>query len=234
MNRSARLTLTAFLLASCALSGTAARALEIAVIGGTGRVGSRVVAEALSRGHSVIGTSRTPDAYVIEHANFSTTFVDAYQPDSLRDLAARDLDAIVVSVSGNDFDGVDSVVYKTVEGLLTNVSGSETYVIVIGGASLLDRGPGIPRASPESGQGHALTLEMLRATEDVTWSYLSPAGNFLDSDPTGEYTLGGEEMVRPDHGEAQGIPYGDFAAAVVDELERRTNAGKLFNAQGGE
>jgi len=200
MNVSARRTLTAFLVASCALYGEAASALEIAVIGGTGRVGSRVVAEALSRGHSVIGTSRTPDAYVIEDANFSATFVDAYQP----------------------------------EGLLPNIAESETYVIVIGGASLLDRGPGIPRASPENGQGHALTLEMLRATEDVTWSYLSPAGNFLDSDPTGEYTLGGEEMVRPDHGEAQGIPYGDFAAAVVDELERRTNAGKLFNAQGGE
>ena len=37
--------------------------MKILVIGATGMVGSRVVAEALSRGHAVIGAARTPSTW---------------------------------------------------------------------------------------------------------------------------------------------------------------------------
>ena len=42
----------------------------IVVYGATGAIGSKIVTEALDRGHDVIGVSRNPESFDIDHANF--------------------------------------------------------------------------------------------------------------------------------------------------------------------
>lgn len=60
-------------------------------------------------------------------------------------------------------------------------------------------------------------LEALRARDDVNWTYLSPAGDFqADGVKTGEYLLGGEELLLNERGESV-ISYADYAAAMMDE-----------------
>ena len=63
-------------------------------------------------------------------------------------------------------------------------------------------------------------LAELRKRNDVQWTYLSPAGDFVADGPrTGEYLLGGEEYFVNDKGESR-ISYADYAIAMVDEAEK--------------
>jgi len=66
---------------------------------------------------------------------------------------------------------------------------------------------------------HGKLLEQLRGRDDVRWTYVSPAGDFqADGERTGEYQLGGEELLLNAAGEST-VSYADYAIAMVDELE---------------
>ena len=78
-------------------------------------------------------------------------------------------------------------------------------------------------------------LEDLRTRNDVKWTYISPAGDFQpDGAKTGNYILGGEELVRNAKGESV-ISYADYAIAVVDEavkgnhIQQRISEGPLMS-----
>ena len=56
------------------LGGAAVQAQDsqsIVVYGASGSIGGLIVNEALERGHSVIGVSRSPDRLTVEHPNFT-------------------------------------------------------------------------------------------------------------------------------------------------------------------
>ncbi len=66
-------------------------------------------------------------------------------------------------------------------------------------------------------------LDLLRAIDDVRWTFLSPAADFRAEGPrTGTYALGGEELTLSGAGESQ-ISYADYAIAMVDEAENARN-----------
>ena len=66
----------------------------------------------------------------------------------------------------------------------------------------------------------AKALDELRERKDVRWTYISPAGDFqAEGEKTGEYILGGEELTLNEKGESI-ISYGDYAVAMVDEIEK--------------
>jgi putative NADH-flavin reductase len=66
--------------------------MKIAVIGGTGMVGSRIVAEAAARGHQVTAVSRRGDAS--ESPNVTALKADASDLVALNNLAAASLEAL--------------------------------------------------------------------------------------------------------------------------------------------
>ena len=67
---------------------------------------------------------------------------------------------------------------------------------------------------------HGLALAELRASEDVKWTYISPAGDFqADGERTGKYILAGEELTLNSRNESI-ISYADYALAMVDEIEK--------------
>ena len=58
----------------------------------------------------------------------------------------------------------------------------------------------------------------LRKTNNLNWTYISPACNFVsDGIKTNNYTLGGEELILNANGESE-ISYADYALALVDEI----------------
>lgn len=58
----------------------------------------------------------------------------------------------------------------------------------------------------------------------MRWTYVSPAGDFqADGERTGEYQLGGEELLLNAAGEST-ISYADYAIAMVDEIESGDHA----------
>lgn len=75
-------------------------------------------------------------------------------------------------------------------------------------------------------------LDGLRKRNDVKWTFLSPAGDFVaDGERTGEYLLGGEEYFVNDKGESR-ISYADYAIAMIDEIENANNIQKRFSVIG--
>ena len=72
----------------------------IVVFGASGRIGGVVVEEALGRGHRVIGISRSPEKFTINHASFSAAKGDMTSVESFREVTAG-ADAVIISVQGS-------------------------------------------------------------------------------------------------------------------------------------
>lgn len=187
--------------------------MKIAVFGGTGQVGSRVVAEAAGRGHEVTVLSRH------EPAGPSARWqqADVTDPAAVTGIAAEH-DAVVFSVAPGpnsaDFPGL---VRQTADAV------GSTRLLVVGGAGSLLAAPGVRLVDlaefPEAYRTEALAqveaLDVLRAAAAaVDWTYLSPAPELVPGERTGSYVVGADEPA------GSVISYEDFAVALVDELER--------------
>ena len=82
----------------------------------------------------------------------------------------------------------------------------------------MDDGPNFPDAFKPLSVAHGEALKLLRNRDDVKWTYISPAGDFqAEGERTGEYILGGEELILDSKSESV-ISYADYAVAMVDEI----------------
>lgn len=201
--------------------------MNIAVIGGTGMVGSRVVAEAASRGHSVTSVSRNGGAQ--ESDNVVELIADASDLDAMRQLAA-DHDVIVSAIGpSREPDGDPSAFAITLVDLARAVA--EARLLVVGGAGSLLVAPGVrlvdvpefPEEYRAEGLASANALEALFALANAgDWSYLSPAPVIAPGARTGVYVLGDDTPA------GESISAEDYAVALVDEIERPAHTGVRF------
>lgn len=117
--------------------------------------------------------------------------------------------------------------------------GSETRLVVVGGAgslyvnkehtSTVELQPNFPAAYKPVSAAHGSALQILRAEENLKWTYISPACDFqADGERTGKYILGGEELVLNGRGESV-ISYADYAIALVDEIEKGNHVGERMS-----
>lgn len=116
----------------------------------------------------------------------------------------------------------------TLKHLCDTLSGTDTRLLVVGGAGSLyvnpdhtatvSDGPDFPEMFKPLAVAMAKALGELRQRKDVKWTYISPAGDFqAEGERTGEYILGGEELTLNSKGESV-ISYADYAIAMVDEI----------------
>lgn len=200
--------------------------MKIAVYGATGMIGSRVVAEALSRGHEVTGISRSggdlPEG------------VRALQGDAgdagLAKRTAAEADA-VVSAIGPSRTGGDRREYLTQVRTLAEAAGSARLLVVGGAGSLLIDGqrlvdsPGFPEEYKAEALIAAEALEYLRELGDASdWTYISPSPVIHPGTRTGSYKTGTDSPA----GEA--ISAEDFAVALLDEIEKPAHRRRRFTA----
>lgn len=79
---------------------------------------------------------------------------------------------------------------------------------------------------------HDEALKLLRGRNDVRWTYIIPAADYqADGARTGEYILGGEELMLNEKGESV-ISYADYALALTDELEKGNHIGQRISVVG--
>jgi len=203
---------------------------DIVVYGATGNIGSKIVTEALDRGHHVIGVSRNPQNFDIDHPNFSGVPGDVSNLESMLEII-EGTDAVVISVRGpgpNNYpeETLNNRASKTFIAASRSL-GEEVAprVIQLGGGSTLytngvlglDARPNI-EGTPQHGLvwGHWLALQNYRATTAVKWTVISPSGQYDREGPrTGTYRQGWDEVLA----QAGGISHLDMAAAVIDEIE---------------
>ena len=105
--------------------------MKIALIGATGGIGSRVLDEALSRGHTVTATSRDPAKKLPARAGMTAKAANTADVAATAALF-KGHDAVVVSVKWNEAD-----IHHVLEAI--RKSGVKRCLFVIGAGSLTAR-----------------------------------------------------------------------------------------------
>ena len=239
MGRSAHWLRTAtavLFLLSTTSAGFAADSLKIAVIGGGGTIGQRIVREALDRGHHVTVVARDPARAAERHERLSIVQGDVLDSARVAELAAGQ-DVLVSAVGSARARDPDSTLYlkaaESLVGALRKLGPKAPRLIVVGGAGSLQNEAGVmllerlsPERLPES-LGQKAALDHYRAVSDVQWTYFSPAGRIEPGKRTGVFRLGGDRVVVDSKGESR-ISMEDYAVALIDEAERPQNVGRRF------
>ncbi|WP_433526634.1 NAD(P)-dependent oxidoreductase [Nocardia pseudovaccinii] len=200
--------------------------MRITVFGAAGDVGSRVVAEALDRGHEVTAvvrdlaragavaaaaTLRSGDAAnlddVISLSGGQDLVITATRPAPGRE---HELPAIAsVLLSGSARTGVRLLV----------VGGAATLLIPGDDALTLHESPDFPVELRAIARACADQLAICRAETAADWTYLSPPAELVPGRRTGAYRLGTDELLTNADG-VSAMSMADFAVALLDEAER--------------
>jgi len=182
---------------------------RIALVGGTGRIGSRIAEEARTRGHAVL---------VIARAD-----TDIFDPDALaKVLRGND---VLVSAYGAPAAEPQKLPQATRSLLQAAALACLTRVLTVGGCGVLtvpEGGrladtEGFPATLLPKVKAHEEAVDLLKAS-GVVWTCLSPPEQIGAGERTGSYRLAPWSLVRDAAGRSA-ISYEDFAIAVVDELE---------------
>jgi putative NADH-flavin reductase len=207
--------------------------VRIAVIGGSGRIGSRIVGEARSREHEVTAVVRDRsriDPGAGGDGRISVASADAFEPAAVA-AAVADAD-VVVSAVGHAASLDDQSFYvraaKSLVEALRSLGGEGKRLIAVGGFGSLEVSPGVQfadrstlpdKAAPEI-KGQRDALSYYRSVQDVCWTYVSPPpGGIRPGERTGSYRLTRDGVFEGEPRESL-ISMEDFAVAVVDEAER--------------
>jgi len=209
--------------------------MKIALVGATGFVGSKVLAEALQRGHTVTALVRTPSKLA---ANPGLRVVAADATDAA-ELAGHITghDAVVSAYNGPrgtpEFADryrqgtraiVDAVKQAGVKRLL--LVGGAGSLFVAPGVQLLDT-PQFPAEYLIEAKAAREALNLIAEEPGLDWSFVSPAPILAPGERTGRFRLGGD-MVLMDGDKPGSISVEDLAVAIVDELETPRHLRRRF------
>jgi uncharacterized protein len=217
----------------------AAKPLSIVVYGGSGNIGSRIVAEAASRGHAVTVVDRSPKADVAPKGVKLVTG-DAMDPkDIASNIAGADVvvSAVIVRPTPTP-DFALKIAQAMVEAQRGQPAGArKTRLLVVGGASSLFNADGkrivdtLPASLPAGMQNEVRSavaaLDYLKTVNDTSWTFFSPAASIVPGTRTGRFRLGQDQLVVDANGESR-ISMEDFAVAALDEIEEPTYVNKRF------
>lgn len=189
---------------------------SIALLGATGNVGSRLLDEALSRGHQVTSLVRDP-ARLAPRAGLTVVAGDVTDPRAAKALAGHEV--LISSLRFADIAPGTLIDFARATGIprLLIVGGAASLHLP-DGARLFDA-PGFPAEyRTEAGAGIA-TLDALRGVSDLNWVFVSPQMVFAPGERTGGFRLGDDALLFDAAGDSH-ISYEDFAVALLDEAER--------------
>ncbi|MGH3830549.1 MAG: NAD(P)-dependent oxidoreductase [Pseudonocardiaceae bacterium] len=203
--------------------------MRITVFGAAGRVGSRVVAEALSRGHEVT-------AVVRDQARFPElpTAANPRAGDAaiVENVAALSTGQDVVISATRPAPGSETELVTVTKALLAGLAHTGVRLLLVGGAATLTvpgadgttviDDPNFPAALRELALACRDQLEACRAETEVDWAYLSPPALLEPGQRTGTYQLGTDELLIDAQGNSR-ISMEDFAVALLDEAEQATH-----------
>lgn len=208
--------------------------MKLFLIGGTGNIGSRILAEAVSRGHDVTVLTRDPGKVKAQ------PHVKAVKGDILdSDQLAKQIpgqDAVIVSYSPG-YDDAAPKKYEQSSDSVINAArkAGVKRIFYVGGAASLNGKDGkqildtlqLPPPLKATLSAMRDILYKLRKTSDLDWTFFSPAQMIAPGERTGKFRLGLDELVTDAQGQSR-ISCEDYAIAVVDELEKPKHIKKRF------
>ncbi|MHA6248801.1 NAD(P)-dependent oxidoreductase [Pontibacter sp. CAU 1760] len=201
--------------------------MNLAIIGASGKIGSSITQEALSRGHNVTAISRTPEEVTEESVSLSVRSGDVQNVEAMTGLL-QGHDAVVVSYSpgwepGTDFNQHVEVARKVLQAART---AGVKRVLNVGGAGSLYAEPGVQLVDtpdfPDAWRGPAAaqrdSLKVYEEEQELEWTFVSPAINIEPGERTGKFRYSTERPVFNERGDST-ISRQDFAVAILNELE---------------
>jgi len=209
--------------------------MKIIVLGARGDVGSRVVNEAIARGHDVTAVVRNSDQLKMLPSDVSGIAADAGNKADLAEAMAGQ-DRVVSALRAPE--GQEETLVSLTRSVLEAAAESETRVLLVGGAASLKlpdnsghtvlTAPGfLPDAVVPIARACQAQYEMCLADAKADWSYLCPPAMLLPGDRTNRYRLGTDTLLVDEAG-ASGISMEDFALALIDEAEEPRHRRKRF------
>ncbi len=214
--------------------------MKIIVFGARGDVGSRIVQEALARGHQVTAVVRS----ATQRSDLPLA-VDTV----VADVASRaQVEALMVghnlAISAvRPPDGQEALLAPLTRSLLDAALRSRTRILIVGGAASLQMpddksttvltAPGfLPDAVVAIARACQEQYELCIAEHRVDWAYLSPPAMLTPGVRTGNYRLGSDVLlIGPDGSSA--ISMEDFAVALIDEAEAPRHSRSRFTVAAG-
>ena len=201
--------------------------MNIVLAGATGNIGSRILDEALRRGHRVTGLTRDP-------AKLGAREGLAAKQGNTADVAGfanvlKGHDAAILSVKWNEND-----VHQVLDALRR--AGVKRCLFVVGAGSLLrkdgrthfdhmaEKGIQPPTSKPA-----ALALAEVQKVTDLDWTAISPPASIQPGERTGKFRLGRDHLLEDDKGRSE-ISREDFAIAILDEIEKPRHVHQRFTA----
>jgi putative NADH-flavin reductase len=205
--------------------------MKIALCGATGKTGSRIMKELLTRGHQVLAIVRAPAALLPEGVKEAVDDLS----DAMRTAETiKGMDALI-SAYAPPLQDPDELVHVTKRLVDATEQGGVPRFLMVGGAGSLEVTPGMTlidsgKLPPEwlsIATAHSRALEVLRAS-DVKWTSLSPAAYFGPGVRTGHFRLGADNLIADRNGDSR-ISMEDYAIAMVDELENPQHSRARFS-----
>lgn len=200
--------------------------MKLVVFGARGDVGSRVVSEALSRGHDVTAVVRNKDQVATLPQGVTAKVADISIQDQTDALMVGQ-DAAISAVRPPE--GQEETLVPLTRAVLNAGKANSTRAIIVGGAASL---------SVPDGSGHTVLtapdflpadvlpiaracqaqFELCKAEKRADWTYLSPPASLTPGTRTGRYRTGTDTLVTDEDGNSA-ISMEDFAVALIDEVE---------------
>ena len=201
--------------------------MNIVLAGATGNIGSRILDEALRRGHRVTGLTRDP-AKLEARSGLQAKKANTAEVAAFTD-ALKGHDAAILSVKWNEND-----VHHVLDAL--RKAGVKRCLFVVGAGSLLrtdgrthfdhmaEKGSQPPTSKPA-----ALALAEVQKVTDLEWTAISPPASIQPGERTGKFRLGRDHLLEDDKGKSE-ISREDFAIAILDEIEKPKHIRQRFTA----
>jgi putative NADH-flavin reductase len=208
--------------------------MKIAIFGAGGRIGSRIVDEALNRGHDVTAVVRHPENYTKIHDHLKVAKGDLFNSQDV-ETGAFDQDAVVSAYSpaaGTPASTITEVAIPLINGLK---QAHLKRLIIVGGAGSLEVAPGkqlvdtpdFPEIYKAVSLAHREALKIYQKEKDLDWTFACPSAEIMPGERTGKFRTGTNQLLTDADGKSY-ISMEDFAVAIMDEIETPMHIQSLF------
>jgi putative NADH-flavin reductase len=208
--------------------------MKIALIGASGFVGSAVLEEAVSRGHTVVALVRNPDK-VEKSSHVTARRVDVNDTQALA-TAIGDADVVISAFVGPRGDPDQYTKHRAGSAsIIEAAKAAGKRLIVVGGAGSLYAPDGtqfvdsdqFPKEYKNEARAARDVLDDIKTETALDWTFLSPAFVLKPGERTGKFRLGTNSPIFDDKGESA-ITAADLAIALIDEAEQPKHTRKRF------
>lgn len=216
--------------------------MKIALLAASGRAGSTILAELMSRGHEVIAVVRNLDRLPSDlPASVTRIQADLNDEEQIVKIIAG-ADAVVSAFGPSSSDSryttdqsyTDQLVGVTENAIAAVKKAGIPRLLVVGGAGSLFFSPGVtvldsgywPEPYVAIARSHVKAFAALRAS-DINWTYFSPPMMIELGERTGQFRLGGDDVIFDSNGK-NWVSFEDYAIALVDELEQPEHKRQRF------